>query len=235
MQTVVAHSEVLFQEYIMRQVLALLDVAKPEVVLLAVGDNILEVDMLLKQTIRMREQNKRYMLVVAALFILVVFLIITFFSIDDAMAKETVTITSPTSNTCKISWNKNTETVPATRFYNVYANGELISSSQDTSIIYKSDEIGEWQRISFFVKSGNYAGLSPASDTIVTYLSNVYRLYGDVNNDSLVDVDDYASIRSFAGSSKGTANYYGKNDLNCDGVVDVLDAVMIQKYLGGRL
>ena len=59
-------------------------------------------------------------------------------------------------------------------------------------------------------------------------------LYGDVNNDGIIDITDATMIQKYiVGIEKFTDDQFKRADVNFDGSIDVSDATLISKYIVG--
>jgi kumamolisin len=61
---------------------------------------------------------------------------------------------------------------------------------------------------------------------------NATLLPGDINNDNVVDLNDFALLAQAFGSSSSSANWNANADLNCDGVVDLNDFSLLAEDFG---
>ncbi len=67
-----------------------------------------------------------------------------------------------------------------------------------------------------------------------TYAANVSAslLPGDINNDNVVDLNDFALLAEAFGSEAASPNWNANADLNCDGIVDLNDFSLLAADFG---
>lgn len=110
---------------------------------------------------------------------------------------------------------------------------------QELSVGYSQNGVTKYANV---VKNGIYrdvtsqTGFSNAKPKFTTdlYVSSI--LYGDVNNDGNVTVDDVTLLQLYvAGDKSLDANAQLKADVNRDGIIDILDCTEIQLYVAGNI
>lgn len=110
---------------------------------------------------------------------------------------------------------------------------------QELSVGYSQNGVTKYANV---VKNGIYrdvtsqTGFSNAKPKFTTdlYVSDI--LYGDVNNDGNVTVDDVTLLQLYvAGDKSLDANAQLKADVNRDGIIDILDCTEIQLYVAGNI
>lgn len=84
------------------------------------------------------------------------------------------------------------------------------------------------------ISTKRYAHLNLLSSSFGKKYHNI--LYGDVNNDGNITVDDVTLLRLYiAGDKSLDANAQLKADVNRDGIIDILDCTEIQLYATGNI
>jgi hypothetical protein len=78
--------------------------------------------------------------------------------------------------------------------------------------------------------SATFTGISHFS-TYVGYLPNPGTVFGDVNEDGIVNCKDVAIIKADFGTKKGQPGYNPLADLNNDGVINILDLAIEARLL----
>jgi len=159
---------------------------------------------------------------------------------DDAEAASPALILDPTRNTVSLVWDANTEPDMAT--YTVYAHyGDTLQvlgkvTQPVTGAIFTLSVRNYYERIGFTLtaedRSGNESGHSDLIEAIFCRISG--RLYADVNNDGMVDVEDLELIRASLGALPWYVMWVDEKDLNADRVIDVEDLEIARTRLGRR-
>ena len=110
---------------------------------------------------------------------------------------------------------------------------------QELSVGYSQNGVTKYANVvknSIYRDITSQTGFSNAKPKFTTdlYVSSI--LYGDVNNDGNVTVDDVTLLQLYiAGDKSLDANAQLKADVNRDGIIDILDCTDIQLYIAGDL
>lgn len=174
--------------------------------------------------------------VVLAILVLVVVLVkLTFGQIQDAVVFD------PTTNEVQVLWLKNVE--PDVSYYTVYAHrgdsvvvlGHVVHP--DTTFRKVLDLSRYYELIGFSVQAVDMAGnKSPQSEVIkALFCRDVGRVFADVNNDGMVDIEDLELIRVSRGARPWFVMWAEAKDLNGDAIIDVFDFEIARTRKGRRL
>jgi hypothetical protein len=76
---------------------------------------------------------------------------------------------------------------------------------------------------------------TPGSNYVLTDTGGLFRFYGDINGDQIVNGLDFGSFRSAFGTATGDANFNAAFDYNNDGVINGLDFAQFRIRFGTTL
>ncbi len=86
------------------------------------------------------------------------------------------------------------------------------------------------------VFSASFVGTSLSMPRLIFKIPpEKFLLCPDINNDGQVNSADLMVIRASFGTAIGSANWNGRADLNQDGIIDILDAVIVASAQKGGL
>ncbi len=151
----------------------------------------------------------------------------------------------------KLSYDTSILTLVGTENYGIFKNVSL--DSEDSSIIYLSNKNTYYTGSTAFILVFSISGDAPEADTVIsvkpipekTFDTNnlpIYvcgyecnmsvdaYLYGDVNNDSLIDSTDAELLRNFVAGWQVEINT-GAADMNRDGIVNSKDSILLRRLL----
>jgi hypothetical protein len=89
---------------------------------------------------------------------------------------------------------------------------------------------GDYNLLQFQVTATDFGGLQSSDTCLVTAMQTAGPLPGDLNNDGVIDKDDYKIMKKATGKCQGNKNYLPAADLNGDGCVTWTDYDLLRFY-----
>jgi hypothetical protein len=173
-----------------------------------------------------------------ALVFVIACLIDFFFSMDAVAGTQfNIKLIPPVILNSKaiISWHP-AATATGYKAFAMNSTKTMVFVTRDTTVTVHCDSLlsSGIERVYFFVKAFNEAGDSAPSDTVSLPLAKTRFLFGDANDDSVVNVLDSALFwkSGLLGLKRGMPGYRSEWDINQDGIINTQDHVAFIINLG---